>query len=67
MEAWDILIGDGAALRSAAVQQRTEAKTLLISSSLGNGGSIALDGLATSIQEMNNQFVKTQSSQGISL
>ena len=31
-------------------------KTLLISSSaLGNGGSIALDGLATSIQEMNNR------------
>ena len=58
MEAWDILvIGDGpAALRSAAVSAKNGAKTLLISSSaLGNGGSIALDGLATSIQEMNNR------------
>ena len=35
---------------------KERAKTLLISSSaLGNGGSIALDGLATSIQEMNNR------------
>ena len=50
MEAWDILvIGDGpAALRSAAVSAKNGAKTLLISSSaLGNGGSIALDGLAS--------------------
>ena len=58
MEAWDILvIGDGpAALRSAAVSAKNGAKTLLISSSaLGNGGSIALDGLAAPIQEMNNK------------
>lgn len=58
MEAWDILvIGDGpAALRSAAISAKNGAKTLLISSSaLGNGGSIALDGLAASIQEMNNR------------
>lgn len=58
MEAWDILvIGDGpAALRSAAVSAKNGAKTLLISpAALGSGGSTALDGLATSIQEMNNR------------
>ena len=58
MEAWDILvIGDGpAALRSAAVSAKHGAKTLLISSTaLGNGGTTALEGLATPIQEMNNR------------
>ena len=58
MEAWDILvIGDGpAALRSAAVSAKNGAKTLLISaSSLGNGGTVALEGLAAPIQEMNNR------------
>jgi len=58
VEAWDILvIGDGpAALRSAAVSAKNGAKTLLISSmALGNGGSVALDGLAAAIQEMNNR------------
>ena len=60
MEAWDILvIGDGpAALRSAAVSAKNGAKTLLISpAALGSGGSTALDGLATPIQEMNNRIV----------
>ena len=58
MEAWDILvIGDGpAALRSAAVSAKNGAKTLLISASaLGNGGTVALEGLAAPIQEMNNR------------
>ncbi len=58
MEAWDIVvIGDGpAALRSAAVSAKNGGKTLLMSSTaLGNGGSIALDGLAAPIQEMNNK------------
>ena len=58
MEAWDILvIGDGpAALRSAAQSAKHGAKTLLISSSaLGSGDKSALDGLAASIQEMNNR------------
>ena len=58
MEAWDIIvIGDGpAALRSAAQSAKHGAKTLLISSSaLGSGDNSALDGLAASIQEMNNR------------
>jgi len=58
MEAWDILvIGDGpAALRSAAVSAKNGAKTLLISASaLGDGGTVALEGLAAPIQEMNNR------------
>ena len=58
MEAWDILvIGDGpAALRSAAVSAKNGAKTLLISAAaLGNGGTVALEGLAAPIQEMNNR------------
>ncbi len=58
MEAWDILvIGDGpAALRSAAQSARHGAKTLLISSSaLGGSDNSAIDGLAASIQEMNNR------------
>lgn len=58
MEAWDIIvIGDGpAALRSAAQSAKHGAKTLLISSSaLGGGDNSALDGLAASIQEMNNR------------
>ena len=45
-----------AALRSAAVSAKNGAKTLLISSkALGNGGTSALEGLATPIHEMNNR------------
>ncbi|MBT3420832.1 MAG: FAD-binding protein [Euryarchaeota archaeon] len=58
MEAWDVLvIGDGpAALRSAASAAKQGAQTLMLSATaLGAGGIAALDGLASSVQEMNNK------------
>ena len=58
MEAWDVLvIGDGpAALRSAASAAKQGAQTLMLSATaLGAGSIVALDGLASSVQEMNNK------------
>ena len=58
MEAWDIIVlGDGpAALYAAAEAAKGGASTLLLSTtSLGNPGLAALEGLSASIQELNNR------------
>ena len=58
MEAWDVVvIGDGpAALRSAATAAKHGAKTLMMSANaLGSGDSVAAEGIAAPIHELNNK------------